>query len=245
MKQGLSNIIDKIADIKGKHWLEKSLNGLQPEKRIPYFVENVFHPSWAGMCPRYIQYIYLGIVTQEAEDARVERIFDVGHHTHIRYKNYFERLGILIGTEVGVDIKLPENLFIKGRADFLLKSMEGERIVVELKSINNNAFEKLRAPVDEHFLQWNVYAQELSLEGIILYENKNNQHFKVFPVSFVQTKFDYVVNIFRQVRDCSQKGILVFKPEKCPNAYCKGKVLCKEGKKESNEFKLEFKNKKE
>ena len=144
--------------------------------------KDIFYPSMLGNpCDRYLYLAYNGKLGDQVIGAKTARIFDAGGSLEIRMKKYFERVGIFLASEQPVRINNPP---ISGRYDFMLKHEEYGRVILELKSINDNGFKALiDTPKPEHLVQLQIYLNLASVEnGVVLYENKNDQTLKAFKV---------------------------------------------------------------
>jgi len=148
----------------------------------PWTTSGVFYPSMLGNpCDRNLYLAYNGQLPDQVIGAKTVRIFDVGNSLEVRMKKYFERTGIFLAAEQTVRLGNPP---ISGRYDFLLKHDEYGRVILELKSINDAGFDALiETPKSEHLVQLQIYLNLAGLEnGILLYENKNDQKLKAFKV---------------------------------------------------------------
>ena len=142
----------------------------------------VFYPSMLGNpCDRNLYFAYQGQLPDQHIEAKTARIFDVGSSLEARMQKYFERTGIFLAAEQTVRLENPP---ISGRYDFLLKHEEYDRVILELKSINDAGFDALiETPKPEHLIQLQIYLNLVGMEnGILLYENKNDQKLKAFKV---------------------------------------------------------------
>ena len=162
-------------------WLLKHL-----EKNLTYTTKwttkDVFYPSMLGNpCDRYLYLAYNGQLGDQVIGAKTARIFDHGGSLEIRMNKYFGRTGLFLAAEQSVRLNTPP---ISGRYDFLLKHEEYGRILLELKSINDKGFTALiDSPKAEHLLQLQIYLNLTGIEnGVVLYENKNDQALKAFKV---------------------------------------------------------------
>lgn len=112
-------------------------------------------PSMASQCCRAIFYSRKNVERDgSAIDARTQRIFDNGTHVHIRLQDYMEDEGILLMPEVPV-----YNLEyqVQGHTDGILALTKFEVGILEIKSINSNAFSSLVDAKDEHKTQAQIY----------------------------------------------------------------------------------------
>jgi len=162
-------------------WLLKHLeSNLQYTKK--WTVSDVFYPSMLGNpCDRYLYLAYNGKLVDQVIGAKTARIFDHGGSLEVRMKKYFERTGLFLAAEQPVKLNNPP---ISGRYDFLLKHEEYGRVLLELKSINDKGFKALiDIPKPEHLVQVQIYLNLAGIEnGVVLYENKNDQVLKAFKV---------------------------------------------------------------
>jgi len=204
-ERSLVNVQDK--------WLMKSLDshltGLQRPART-----GVFYPSSLGsLCDRFLYNSYNGIVQEQVIDANTKRIFDCGDYLGYRYEKYFEKMGILLGTEVPVKCEYPP---ISGRLDFLIKHEKNDVAIVELKSINQRGFKALSKPKDDHYAQTQIYLNLTVHEyGIVLYECKDDQKIKAFAVTKDEVFWAELV------ARCSRIMQMTEQPERCTGLqYC-------------------------
>jgi len=132
-------------------------------------------------CDRYLYLAYNGKLVDQVIGAKTARIFDHGGSLEVRMKKYFERTGLFLAAEQPVKLNNPP---ISGRYDFLLKHEEYGRVLLELKSINDKGFKALiDIPKPEHLVQVQIYLNLAGIEnGVVLYENKNDQVLKAFKV---------------------------------------------------------------
>jgi len=226
LKKGIKRILESSSS---KYWLEQIIDTALTKSHQKAVIQDKFHASWAGMCPRLIQLTMNGII-QERIEPRIQRIFDVGWDVHIRYGRYFEAADIFINREIPIEIKI-DDMIIIGKADFCIKDRNGKPRLIELKSINSRGFEQLlvsRTCKEDHFLQWNIYSKGLCIpEGDILYENKDDQRIKIFPVNYDDSKFQQIANKFMNIHNCNKENKLISKPLVCPDQkYCIAKSIC-------------------
>lgn len=170
-----------------EHWLLASIDDHLNQVDTARPPDQHFHPSGvAGVhtqCVRYLTYTLYKRPRGKNISSKLQRIFDVGKDMHIRYQNMFKEMDILVAMEVPVHNELPP---IKGNADaIILKPYTKERHVAELKTINSQSFRALIKPKFDHLIQVNLYMLLLNIfRGIVLYENKDTQEFKVYEVEY-------------------------------------------------------------
>lgn len=137
--------------------------------------------SFQNECDRKVFYDLMGEPVSDHNtkviDPLLQRIFDQGTwwHTYVQYHLY--RSGVLEQAEVPVVL---EEEFIKSRADGKLLILD-KNLLLEIKTMNGFAFQKLSAPYDYHHYQASNYADILKLDGILyLYINKDSGDLKEF-----------------------------------------------------------------
>lgn len=115
---------------------------------------NVNAPSCAGKCMRANYYSRMGYESDGSVDPRSQRIFDNGDGVHERLQGYLLDMGLLICDELPL---INDELSIQGHTDGILDIDEDEIAILELKSINDAGFQKLKDAKDEHKRQGFVY----------------------------------------------------------------------------------------
>lgn len=164
------------------HWLLETLDThLITPQRPPR--KGVFYPSALGSkCDRFLYNSYFGLVQEQVIEPITRRIFDCGDYLGLRYEKYFEKMGVLVGTEIPLKSDVPP---ISGRLDFLIKHEQKQLAVIELKSIGASGFRALtKKPKDDHFIQIQIYLALTGHEyGVLLYENKDSQRVKAFAIN--------------------------------------------------------------
>jgi hypothetical protein len=176
-----------------------------------------FYPSMLGNpCDRNLYFAYHGQLPDQVIEAKTARIFDVGSSLEIRMQKYFERTGIFLAAEQTVRLENPP---ISGRYDFLLRHDEYGRIILELKSINDAGFAALiEAPKSDHLVQLQIYLNLVGMEnGILLYENKNDQKLKAFKVIKDVSLWESVIERCLKIQ--------AMLPSDVPS-NCKGEFFC-------------------
>ena len=225
VKKGISQIRNSFSS---KHWFEDIIDSYLDARKGEARISEEFHPSGAGSCPRLIQLQMNGSVYEEVEP-RIKRIFENGNFMQARYKKYLEGAGKFIEEEIPMRIEV-DDIVIKGRADMIVLDNYDNKQLMEFKSINTRGFNELitnQAPKEEHLMQWTLYSHGLSLyDGVILYENKDDQRMKPFQVKYNSDLFNLIVAKFKMIDDCNKKGVLVPKPMKVNCYWCGAKRLC-------------------
>ena len=217
IKQGL-----EIAFPQDK-WLLKQLDSYL-EGEFSAMEAGKFYPSALGNpCDRFLYFAYNGMITTRPIEAVLQRIFDNGSYLEERMDEYFTKIGILEDREV---IAKWDNPVISGRADFLIKHEDDEKVIIELKSINSRGFTALKkSPKDEHLIQIQLYLNILDIDkGIVLYENKNDQKLKAFQVRKDTAIWESVLNRCFKIMEMTEA------PEKCGgNKWCQCKNVTQTG----------------
>jgi len=121
-------------------------------------------------------------------------------------------------------------IVIKGRADLVVTDEEGRPFLLELKTINLRRYTGLLSSgiyLPDHFLQWNLYAKALEInDGLIVYENKDDQRMKVFPVQYSEEIFMECARKFKMINDYTKRDERVPIPAECDTKYCAAKNIC-------------------
>jgi len=228
VKKGLAQILD---DLDHRDWLEKAFDEVFAKKKKAPRVIDYFYASWAGECPRYIQYMMNGMIHDDI-DPQSQRRLDNGTYMHERYGDYFESIKRLRAREPAFRGEF-DGVTISGRGDLIVLDDNIQDVLIEMKSINSRLFNGiLTAPREIDVLQWNLCSKALQISsGVILYENKDTQGLKYHFVTFNMDKYTQTVDKFKEINRCNQRGILVAKPAICTNPkYCRAKSFCKQEK---------------
>ena len=160
----------------------------------------VFYPSMLGNpCDRHLYLAYNGQLPDQIIKAKTVRIFDAGSALEVRMKKYFERTGIFLAAEQTVKLDIPP---ISGRYDFLLKHEDYGRVILELKSINETGFDSLiETAKSDHLIQLQIYLNLAKVDqGIVLYENKNDQKLKAFKVTRDEQVWETILDRCRRIQ---------------------------------------------
>ena len=165
--------------------------------------KKVFYPSTLGnTCDRALFLEYHGLLPFEEIDSTKQRIFDHGHATENRFFGYFLRMGMFKAREVRAVTSDPP---ISGRADFILTMPDtGNYLIVELKTINDNGFGNLLEAKSNHVIQLQIYLNVLEIDdGVILYENKNDQRLKEFAITKDTDCWNEIIQRCHSIQDMS------------------------------------------
>lgn len=192
--------------------IKKSKNGKEKEDK-KFWISQLGNP-----CDRYLYLHYHGLLTAEQINPDKQRVFDHGHATEERYAQYFRRLGILKYKEHRIEIEDPP---ISGRADFVLfiKEPETHYKIIELKTINDKAFSALERPKPDHEVQLLAYLHLLNYDyGSVLYENKDNQRVKCFPIEKDIEMWENILDRCRRIQSMIEAPEI---DEKNHSIYCR------------------------
>ncbi len=146
-------------------------------------------------CDRYLAARFLGYQFKEDISTQLNRIFENGHMMHIRWQNWF----LSLPSEYSVEIsKIIQTWPIIGEADIIVTHPRFGKVVVELKSINDGGFKRLKkGALLSHIQQVSQYSYLFGSTGEggpepwtaqIWYENKNDQKVLTFDPE-VQTEW--------------------------------------------------------
>lgn len=163
--------------------LEANLESSGPGRTDPGW----FHPSNFGHeCDAFLAFAFLGVPGRGHIAARNQRIFDLGSGRDHDLKKLTKKAGIsLIKKEEDRKISIP-SLHIRGELDeWVQNPATGRKYVIDFKTMNNDEFQSLESVKPSHHKQVHPYEfSKETYEGYVLYENKNNQEWKVMPADF-------------------------------------------------------------
>jgi CRISPR-associated protein Cas4 len=173
-----------------------------------------FYVSDAGKCPRAIWFSVKGYPKKEF-DARMQRVFEHGNHTHMRIMGVLFSLGLVNA----VEIDIPRNEMIHGRADAII-SINNEPYVVEVKSVNSTKFKK-EYPDQDHVNQLQLYLYFFNIKkGILLYENKDTQELKEFIIDYDEPLIKKLFAVFNELKKQVEGNITPGIPEGIEDWRC-------------------------
>ncbi|UCD20813.1 MAG: Dna2/Cas4 domain-containing protein [archaeon] len=153
-----------------------------------------FYISDAGKCPRAV-WFSLKNYPKKPITARVMRIFEHGDYTHMRIMGALFSLGLV----KAVEIQIPDNEFIHGRADAII-TLDNEPAILEIKSINSFKFKNTK-PEKDHVLQLQLYLHYFKLKkGVLIYENKDNQELKEYVIHYDEKLVNELLTGFKGIK---------------------------------------------
>jgi len=194
------------------NWLIAVLEGVQESNGTGRQDPGYFHPSDFGhVCDAYMAFKFLGAPAVEKIPARLRRIFDHGSGRDYYLKSDSKRAKIsLIKKEEDRKIELPE-LHIRGELDeWVVNPANGRKYVVDFKTMNTTEFQQLTAVKPSHHKQVHPYMKaKETYEGIVLYEDKNDQSLKAMPADFDKNIWqDEIVNRVDRVLNGIRSGYI-------------------------------------
>lgn len=155
---------------------------------------NVNAPSQAGRCNRANYYMRMQEESDGVIDPRTQRIFDNGTYTHERIQNYLIEMELLEMEEVPL---INEKYNIQGHTDGFL-NIDGEIVILEIKSINDNQFTQLKDAKEEHKKQGLVYLY--CAEERRLYLKNKYKSVKEFNKSYLE-RYGYFEKFYQHLKD--------------------------------------------
>jgi hypothetical protein len=172
------------------NWLISVLESVEESNGQGRTDPGFFHPSDFGhICDAYMAFKFLGAPAVESIPARLRRIFDHGSGRDYYLKADSKKAGIsLIKKEADRKISIP-HLHIRGELDeWVINPANGRKYVVDFKTMNTNEFQALKEVKSSHHKQVHPYMKaKETYEGIVLYEDKNDQNLKAMPADFDKT----------------------------------------------------------
>ena len=173
-----------------------------------------FYISDAGKCPRAI-WFSLKNYPKKPIESRIRRILEHGDYTHMRIMGALFSLGLI----KAVEVEIPENEFIHGRADAII-TLDNEPCIIEIKSIHSAKFNK-EEPDKDHVLQTQLYMHHFKIkQAIIIYENKNTQELKEYLIKYDKEQVEEVLNTFKKIKIDIEKDTLPLIPQELEKWRC-------------------------
>ena len=201
----MTNIIKhNPGDFKG--FFTQALDGYLQSIQVPYPNTRVIRPSQIYECSRWIVGDLLGRITFEPKSAVQQRVLDNGSYVHKRIlQKYLPRMGLvshILDLKKGevkpfIEISLRDDtLWMKGSPDaIILNPNDGLPYVFELKSIRDGEFRILEDAKLEHIMQLHCYFYLTNIkQGILFYENKDNQQTKEFVIQKSEILMNKILN---------------------------------------------------
>jgi CRISPR/Cas system-associated exonuclease Cas4 (RecB family) len=220
LKQIMLKPEDKPQIIDTQALIDKINYGYIAKREAKHTVKKTFAPSalaWShGECPRYWYFAFEGNIFEDnntpygvanmtsgtmSHDRIQQAMLDSGVARKFLDEKHFDKYKEEKDTtEFKITHSDPP---IFGWGDALL-DWEGEEIVAEIKTMNNEAFEhrKIKGePKSAHLIQLLIYMKVLKkAKGVLIYENKNNHDLMVFPVEVTEYYKEWIDNAFEWMR---------------------------------------------
>lgn len=162
-------------------------------------------PSSMCGCKREAIFRFAGVKgSRRRINPDMELIFEDGKWRHHKWQWMFKDMEAVLGNhrfrmiEAEGRCVYPQ-MYIAGHLDALIAikiDTEWVEYVVDFKGANNWAFETVfrkGEPIDKHIYQLSTYCMMRKVDrGILLYDNKNDQRYKVFPVTFTADNYQKI-----------------------------------------------------
>jgi len=184
-----------------------------------------FYISDAGKCARQIFFKFKKAPRAEMEP-RLLRIFEHGDIVHQKLVRTLESLSVIESVEIPIHPRED----ISGRVDAIV-SIEGERYLVDFKSINSSILRGMEEPKQEHVFQIQLYLHFFNIKkGILLYEGKDTLELKEFPINYDENLAKQLLKEFEELKQNLLKNIipdrLIDYPENWQCTYCQFREIC-------------------
>lgn len=194
-------------------------------------------PSGLFKCPRACVFQYRNAHRGRAPiSPKLNRIMDEGNHVHSILQRY-------LGNERHKYWFIPEaknfcvidGVNVSGSCDgILIRRSDGYRWAIEIKSISDNGWEKLKtSPESEHAKQGTLYAMSQKIWWVtILYWNKNSQELREYPIPVTNTRYEKIkariAALKPYVLDPKGKSLPQFVQSQCNTMFCKFIKVCEQ-----------------
>jgi CRISPR/Cas system-associated exonuclease Cas4 (RecB family) len=159
--------------------LKKGLLNLWEEESLQHVrKEGVYYPSAIGSCVRKQFYMY---TIGERPSSEKLAIFATGKGVHNAVAEALNasKLIVVESEEVETDLKVTEEVTLKGRIDVLVAKVNGSKAIIEVKSTSHLP----ENPYENHLLQLQTYLHATGIEdGVLLYWDKRRGNVKAFAV---------------------------------------------------------------
>lgn len=178
-------------------------------------------PSSMCGCQRETIFRFVGVKgSRRRVNPDMELIFDDGKWRHHKWGWIFKDMEAVLGRHrfrlLEIEGRcLDPRLYIAGHLDAMIQIKEnGEWVtyIVDFKGANNWAFETVfrqGKPIEKHVYQLVSYCMVRNIDrGILLYDNKNDQRYKVFPFTVTSEQTAEVQEWIADVLELMEEGEL-------------------------------------
>lgn len=213
------NPIKRLAGMrKPGRWYIDALEGVQASSGTGRNDPGWFHPSsLGGDCDAQLAFRFLGAPAVQEISARTQRIFDNGSGRDAFLKRDSTRAGVsLIKKEEDREILILP-LRIHGELDDWAENpLTHHRYVVDFKTMHAKEWEELKEVKPAHHIQLHPYmiAKETT-EGFVLYENKDNQDWKLMSANFDNKIWESITTRIKRIIERLDQGHVDRNPVSC------------------------------
>lgn len=245
LKEIMAKPADKPEIIDSKALIEKINSGYIAKREPKHQTKKTFAPStvvWNhGECARYWYLAFEGNVFESNDTPYGVANMTSGTDSHGRIQKAMLDSGVAIPfvdeeatkknggeTVYTTEFKVfNDDPPIFGYGDGML-NWENEEIVLEIKTMNSEAFEYARIagkPRASHVMQLLIYMKILKkAKGVLIYENKNTHDLAVFPIEVSELYKQWIDNTFEWLRETRQAWKNKTIPQK---TYRSNSKICK------------------
>lgn len=213
------NPLKRLAGLrKPGSWYTDALEGAQASDGAGRDDPGWFHPSaLANDCDAFLAFRFLGAPAVEKITARTRRIFDLGSGRDDYLKRDSATAGVsLIKKEEDRKIEiLPYR--IRGELDDWAENpLTKKRVVVDFKTMRNDAWVELKEVKPDHHIQVHpyMYAKE-TYDAFVLYENKDNQEWKLMPAPWDHGIWNRITTRIYNIIEGLNRGVVNRNPQHC------------------------------
>ncbi len=184
--------------INTKDIIKKIQEGYEKSNRVGHRKRVGFTPSGltygAGKCARMWYLWFEGNEAKSSNNWQSIANMDSGTDRHIRIQSAMESAGILVSHEAKLK---HENPIISGKTDAIIKWDGIDEIITEIKTINDEAFQRTNKPRNYNIEQVLIYMKIMKKAfAFLIYENKNTHELKFFSVNLNQKYKDFINYFF-------------------------------------------------
>lgn len=196
-------------------------------------VKKYHRMSEIGKCERALVYDWRG-EEKEPISGRGMLIFNDGDMHHRDIRDRIRKAGFEL-IEEERELYDP-NWNLSGHIDGIVCN-NGDRLLLEIKSINHFQFERLNStPLEDHIQQINLYMFYRDIDrGVILYKNKNTAAMKEFIIERDENLIQELLAKFERIDSHLKAGTLPDRPYPKSDwhcQYCQFQKICWAGVKE-------------